>query len=234
LHIFGKIRHYSHSVFVENMGQKVNPVVFRIGHTEDWKSRWFNKKSYQNFLKQDIKLRDFLMHKLVKAGVDRIEIERSANLINIIIKTARPGIIIGRGGGGVEQLREAAKKIIKKESLQNTKTEVRLEIEEIKSPESHAAIAAQNIVEQIERRIPYRRVMKQSLEKIMQIKEVEGIKIMIKGRLDGADIARTEWLAKGKIPLQTLRAKIDYAQVTAFTTYGTVGVKVWIYKGEQF
>jgi small subunit ribosomal protein S3 len=216
------------------MGQKVNPVVFRIGHSENWKSRWYNKKSYRTFLKQDIRLREFLMKKLAKAGVERIEIERSGNLMSIIIKTARPGIIIGRGGGGIEQLREEIKRSILKETPNIGKMEIRLEVEEIKMPESHSSIAAQNIVEQIEKRIPYRRALKQSIEKIMQIKEVEGVKIMLKGRLDGAEIARTEWLLRGKIPLQTLRAKIDYACATAFTTYGTVGVKVWIYKGEVF
>ncbi|MFH0852621.1 MAG: 30S ribosomal protein S3 [bacterium] len=217
------------------MGQKVNPTVFRIGHTEDWKSRWYNKKSYRNFLKQDFRLRDFLMKKLGRAGVDRIEIERSANAINVIIKTARPGLIIGRGGGGIEQLKEIVKKVIAKEALLGAaKTEIRLEVEEIKFPDSYASIVGQNIAEQIEKRIPYRRTLKQGLEKAMQVKGVEGAKIMIKGRLDGGEIARTEWLAKGKIPLQTLRAKIDYASITAFTTYGTVGIKVWIYKGQQF
>jgi small subunit ribosomal protein S3 len=218
------------------MGQKVNPVVFRIGHTEDWKSRWYNnnKKSYTIFLAQDVKLREFLTKKLAKAGIERIEIERSANSINIIVKTARPGIIIGRGGGGVEQLREEVKKLLARDLKNIGKSEIRLEIEEVKQPESQSAIVAQSMAEQIEKRIPYRRVLKQTLDKIIQIKGVEGVKIMLKGRLDGAEIARTEWLAKGKIPLQTLRAKIDYAQVTAFTTYGTVGIKTWIYKGEQF
>ena len=217
------------------MGQKVSPTVFRIGHTEEWKSRWYNKKSYRNFLKQDFRLRDLLMKKLGRAGVDRIEIERSANAINVIIKTARPGLIIGRGGGGIELLKEIVKKVIAKEALAGAaKTEIRLEVEEIKSPDSYASIIGQNIAEQIEKRIPYRRTLKQGLEKAMQVKGVEGVKIMIKGRLDGAEIARTEWLAKGKIPLQTLRAKIDYAATTAFTTYGTVGIKAWVYKGEQF
>jgi small subunit ribosomal protein S3 len=217
------------------MGQKVNPVVFRIGHSEDWKSRWYyNKKSYRNFLRQDIRLREFLTKKLAKTGVERIEIERSANLMKVIIKTARPGIIIGRGGGGIDQLKEDIKRLISKDISGIGKTEIRLEVEEVKLPESQASIVAQNIAEQIERRIPYRRVLKQSIDKTIQIKTVEGVKIMIKGRLDGAEIARTEWLLKGKIPLQTLRAKIDYACATAFTTYGTVGIKVWIYKGEMF
>lgn len=216
------------------MGQKVNPVIFRIGHTEDWKSRWFNKRAYRTFLKQDIKLRDFLTKLLKNAGIERIEIERGPNSLSVLIKTTKPGIIIGRGGGGIEKIREEIKKIIFKETSGRTKLEIRVEVEEIKNPEFYASVVAQNITEQIERRIPYRRVLKQSIEKVSQAKGVEGVKIMIKGRLDGNEIARTEWLAKGKIPLHTLRARIDYAQVTAFTTYGTVGVKVWIYKGEQF
>ena len=216
------------------MGQKVNPVVFRIGHTQEWRSRWYNKKDYQKFLQQDVRLREFLTKKLAKAGIDRIDIERSGNIINVIIKTARPGILIGRGGSGVELIKADIKKIVTKYSELSDKHEIRLEVEEIKSPDSHSAVVAQNIVEQIEKRIPYRRTLKQSLEKVMQSRDVEGAKIMIKGRLDGAEIARTEWLAKGKIPLQTLRAKIDYAQATAFTTYGTIGVKVWIYTGDQF
>lgn len=216
------------------MGQKVNPVVFRIGHSEDWKSRWYNKRLYKDFLRQDIKLRNFLMRRLAKAGIERIDIERSANSIKVIIKTARPGFIIGRGGGGVEELKTQIKRLLVKEMPLSAKNEIRLEIEEVKSPESYASIVVQNIAEQIEKRIPYRRALKQGLEKVMQVKEVEGVKIMIKGRLDGAEIARTEWLLKGKIPLQTLRARIDYSQATAYTTYGTVGVKVWIYKGEMF
>lgn len=224
------------------MGQKVNPVAFRLGQTQDWSSLWYNKKSYREFLKQDITLRDFLTRKLLKAGVCKIKIERSGNIINVIIKTARPGLIIGRGGGGIEQLKDDIKRIVMKGTTvgktepgaRATKFEIRLEVEEIKAPESYAAIAAQNMAEQIEKRLPFRRVLKQTLEKILQTKEVKGAKIMMKGRLGGAEIARTEWLAKGSIPLHTLRAIIDYAQATAYTTYGTVGIKVWVYKGEMF
>jgi len=217
------------------MGQKVNPVVFRLGQTQDWKSRWYNKKLFKEFLKQDVALRDFLTRKLLKAGVDKIEIERSGNMINVIVKTARPGLIIGRGGGGIDQLKEDIKKIITKgKAVGAPKSEIRLEVEEVKSPDSHAAIVSQNMAEQIEKRLPFRRVLKQTLEKILQAKEVKGAKIMMKGRLGGAEIARTEWLAKGSIPLHTLRANIDYAQATAYTTYGTVGIKVWVYKGEVF
>ncbi len=214
------------------MGRKVHPFVFRLGKVTNWKSRWFDKKKYREFLKQDVKLRDFIMKKLDKAGVDSLEIERSANLINIIVKTARPGLVIGRGGGGVEELKQEIKKMLQKEKSALASTEIRLEIEEVKQPTAQAAIVAADMATQIEKRLPYRRVMKQNLDKIMQNKEVQGAKVMVKGRLGGAEIARKEWLKKGKIPLQSLRSNIDYAGATAYTTYGTIGIKVWIYKGE--
>jgi small subunit ribosomal protein S3 len=214
------------------MSHKVHPLVFRIGILTNWKSRWFDRKKYKEFLKQDVLLRDFIMKKLDKAGVDQIEIERSANSVKVIIRTARPGLVIGRGGSGIEDLKKELKKIIQKGNSRTAKMDVQLEIEEIRRPESHAAIVAQGMADQIERRLPYRRVMKQALDKIMQNKEIQGAKVVVKGRLDGAEIARTEVLKKGKIPLQTLRSNIDYAQATAYTTYGTVGIKVWIYKGE--
>ncbi len=216
------------------MGRKVHPFIFRIGITNKWRSRWFNKKEYRELLKQDVRLRDFIMKKLNKAAVESIGIERSANLVNVIIKTARPGLVIGRGGSGVEELKQELKKIINKGQTKSTKTDIRLEVEEIRHPNSWAAIVAQDMAGQIERRFPYRRVMKQTLDKVMQDKGIQGIKVQVKGRLNGAEIARKEWLKKGKISLQTLRADIDYARATAYTTYGTIGIKVWIYKGEVF
>ena len=216
------------------MGRKVHPFVFRIGIVNNWKSRWFHRRKYRDLLEQDVRLRDFIMKKLNRASVNSVEIERSANVISIIISTARPGLIIGRGGSGIEELKQELKKIIRKGDPELAKTEVRLEIEEIRQPNSKAAIVAQDMAAQIEKRMPYRRVMKQSLEKIIQNHEVQGAKIMVKGRLNGADIARKEWLKKGRISLQTLRANIDYAQATAYTTYGTIGIKVWICKGEVF
>ncbi len=216
------------------MGHKVHPSVFRLGIVTNWKSRWFNKKKYREVLEQDVKLRDFIMKRLEKAGVNSIEIERSANSLNIIIKTARPGLVIGRGGGGAEELKREIKKFLQKDKSKLAKMEVRLEIEEIRQPTTQAAIVAMEMASQVERRLPYRRVMKQALDKIMQNKDIQGAKVMVKGRLGGAEIARKEWLKKGKIPLQTLRSNIDYAQATAYTTYGTVGIKVWIYKGETF
>ena len=214
------------------MGHKVHPSVFRLGIVTNWKSRWFNKKKYREVLEQDVKLRDFIMRKLDKAGVNSVEIERSANSINIVIQTARPGLVIGRGGGGVEELKREIKKFLQQDKSKLTKVEIRLEIEEVRQPTTQAAIVAMEMASQIERRLPYRRVMKQTLDKVMQNKDVQGVKVMIKGRLGGAEIARKEWLKKGRIPLQTLRSNIDYAQATAYTTYGTVGIKVWVYKGE--
>ncbi|MBU1292012.1 30S ribosomal protein S3 [Patescibacteria group bacterium] len=216
------------------MGRKVHPFIFRIGTVNTWKSRWFNQKRYKNLLEQDIKLRNFVAKKLIKASINSIEIERSANLVNIIIFTAKPGLVIGRGGSGVEDLKQELRKIIHQIDPESAKTDIRLEVEEIRQPNSKAAIVAQDMAMQIEKRMPYRRVIKQTLDKIMQNHEVQGAKIMINGRLNGAEIARKEWLKKGRISLQTLRANIDYANATAYTTYGTIGVKVWICKGEVF
>ncbi len=217
------------------MGHKVHPFIFRIGIVTNWKSRWFSKKQYKDFLEQDVKLRSFVAEKLAKAGVNSIEIERSANQINIIVKTARPGLVIGRGGKGVEELKKEIKKILQKDKKSKLgKMEVSLEIEEVRQPTAQAAIVSMEMASQIEKRLPYRRVMKQALDKIMANKDVLGAKVMTKGRLNGAEIARKEQLKKGRIPLQTLRSNIDYAQATAYTTYGTIGIKVWIYKGEVF
>jgi len=221
------------------MGKKVNPEIFRIGHTKTWKSLWFNvKKDYRYNLRQDVVLREFLMKKLSKSSVDRIEIKRTAGVISVIIYTARPGLLIGRGGDSVEKLKEEIKKILNRESgenhKKNEKIDIKIQIEQISEPEIYANIIAQGVVEQLEKRLPFRRIMKQSLEKIMQSKKAQGAKIMLGGRLGGTEIARREWLDKGKLPLQTLRADIDYAQQTAHTTYGTIGIKVWIYRGEIF
>ncbi len=216
------------------MGHKVHPFIFRLGTVTNWKSRWFNKKRYKDLLEQDLKIRRFIEKKLNKAGVESVEIERSANFINIIVKTARPGLVIGRGGSGVEELKQEAKNLIQKGDPELAKTEIRLEIEEVKQPTSRARIVAMDIATQIEKRFPFRRAMKQALEKIMANNEVKGAKVMVKGRLNGAEIARKEWIKKGRLPLQTLRSDIDYAEATAYTTYGTIGIKIWIYKGEVF
>jgi len=224
------------------MGQKVHPEAFRLGVIFNWKSRWFNKKEYKDFLAEDIIIRDFILKKLSKTGIQAVEIERSANSVNIVIKTARPGLIIGRGGQGVEDLKRELnaalwKKIWIKKGVRHQEKPPRIlkiQIEEIKSPDSYSQLVAQSIVSEIERRIPFRRVMKKTIERVMQNKEVQGIKVMISGRLDGAEMSRSEHLHRGKIPLHTLRANIDFACVGAYTTYGVVGIKVWIYKGEVF
>ncbi len=216
------------------MGQKVNPIVFRLGITQNWRSNWFaSKKKYKEFLQEDFYIREFLAGKVAKAGADRIEIDRSSSAVKVIIFAARPGLIIGRGGSGIEDLRKSLKLFLHKKIGLPLKTDLHLAVEEIKNPESRAAIIGRNIAEQIEKRIPFRRTMKQAIEKVSQMKGVTGVKIMIKGRLDGNEIARKEWLREGRIPLQTLRAKVDYAATTAFTTYGTIGIKVWVYKKED-
>ena len=219
------------------MAHKINPVAFRLGIQRDWKSRWFNKKNFRNFLEEDFIIRSWLEKKLDKASLESVEITRSGNSITIIIKSARPGIIIGRGGKGLEELQQGLKKELNKIFVErNTKPNytLKLEIEEIKQPETFASLVAKNIAEQLERRIPFRRVMKQTIEKVSNESGVKGIKVLAKGRLGGAEIARREQLSKGKIPLQNLRANIDYAHAEANTTYGVIGVKVWIYKGEVF
>jgi len=215
------------------MSHKVHPRAFRLGYTTDWKSRWFDRKKYKEYLKQDYELREFIMAELKQAAVKEVEIKRSANSVNIIIHAARPGIIIGRGGTGVEELKkEIIRKIFKGET---NGLDIKLDIEEVKKPETHARIIAQSIAEQLERRRPFRRVMKQTLDRIVQNSEVKGAKICIAGRLGGTEMARKECTPiKGQLPLQSLRADIDYALVNAYTTYGVIGVKVWVYKGEKF
>ena len=210
------------------MGQKISPTSFRIGINKDWASRWFGHRKYVGYLKDDVAVREFLNKKLKNMAVDRIEIERGTDMLNILIYTARPGLIIGRGGTGAEDLKLSLRDLLKR------KVGIRIEIQEIKSPEGSASIMAESVVDQIEKRIPFRRVMKQTLSKIMTSKDVKGAKIQIGGRLDGAEIARSEHLEEGSLPLQTLRADIDFARATAITTYGTIGVKIWIYKGERF
>lgn len=210
------------------MGQKVSPISLRLGIHRDWASRWFGGSKYPGYLKDDLGVRAFLEKRLKSMSVDRIEIERGTDTLNVSIFTARPGLIIGRGGAGVEEIKQGLAKLLK------GKLAVRLEIQEIKSPESSAAVMAEAIADQIEKRIPFRRLLKQTLAKIIANRDVKGAKIQISGRLDGAEIARTEHLEEGSLPLQTLRANIDFARATAHTTYGTIGVKVWIYKGQVF
>jgi len=210
------------------MARKINPFLHRLGIINDWKSRWFNMKKYREYLKSDIELRTFLEEKLENASVEDIIIERSSNSLTINIHSARPGIIIGRGGTGVEELKaEIIKKI-------DEKLEVKINIIEVRNHELSAKLVAQSIAEQVKKRAPFRRTLKQAIERTMQNKQAQGVKVQISGRLDGAEMARTEWLSEGKIPLQTIRADISFAKYNSHTTYGVVGIKVWIYKGEVF
>ena len=210
------------------MGQKISPTSLRMGLNKDWASRWFGGRKYKDYLQNDLKVRTFLEKKLKNMGIDHIELERGTDSLNVVVHTSRPGFLIGRGGTGVEELKEQIRGLLRK------KIAVRLEIQEIKNPELSAKIMAESMVEQVEKRIPYRRILKQTVAKIMANRQVKGTKLMMGGRLDGSEIARSEHMEEGSLPLQTLRADIDFAKATAHTTYGTVGIKVWIYKGEVF
>lgn len=210
------------------MGQKVNPKVFRLGQSEDWRSKWFATKNYAEFLKQDYYIRKFIKNKLKDTGLSKVEIERSAKKIVINITTAKPGLIIGRGGSGIEELKkEIISKFLNKDDFLN------INIFEVDNANLSADVVLASMTSDIEKRIPFRRVMKQNIEKVMRA-GAQGVKIVMSGRLNGAEIAREEMLHEGKMPLHTIRANIDYTRGAAFTTYGAVGIKVWIYKGEVF
>ena len=209
------------------MSHKVHPKIFRIKETKDWLSRWVGKKLYAKTLEGDFRIREFLQKKLKDASLESVEIERFASRITIIINSGRPGLIIGRGGAGIEILKKQLQK------LAGTQ-DVRLEIREIKNPFESATLIGQNIAQQLEKRMPHRRVLKMIMQKIMANKGIQGAKLEVAGRLGGADIARREGLKEGRLPLQTMRAIVDYASLEAQTTYGTIGVKVWLYKGEKF
>lgn len=219
------------------MAQKINPKSFRLGITVPWASRWFFKKPNKFFLEEDHAIRVYLMEKVLPAGIDGIDIERTGPSVRVNIKAHRPGLIIGRGGKGIEDLRDGLLVVLRKLRLRRkivAPSTLHLNIEELKRAEASAAVVAQQVAADIERRMPFRRLMKRTLENVMQNREVKGAKVRLAGRLNGAEISRSEWKATGTMPLQTLRANIDYGEATAFNTYGTIGVKVWIYKGEVF
>jgi len=206
------------------MGQKVNPHGLRIGIIKDWDTKWYaGKKNFSEFLVEDFKIRKFIKNKLYSAGISRIEIERAANKIKVNVNTAKPGLVIGKGGAGIEELRKQLEKLTQKNVLIN--------ITEIKVPELDAQIVAESIAAQLEKRISFRRAMKQAMSRAMKL-GAKGIKTQVAGRVGGAEIARTEHYHEGTIPLQTLRADVDYGFAEADTTYGKLGVKVWIYRGE--
>ena len=205
------------------MGQKVNPIGLRLGINRTWDSRWYADDDYANLLHEDLRLRDYLFKRLSQAGISRVVIERPAKRARVTIHTARPGVVIGKKGTDIEQLRQDLSKMIG--------NEVALNIVEVRKPEIEAKLVAENISQQLERRVAFRRAMKRAVQSAMRLGAL-GIRINCSGRLGGAEIARTEWYREGRVPLHTLRADVDYGTATAHTTYGTCGVKVWVFKGE--
>ncbi len=217
------------------MSHTVHPYSHRLGIIRDWKSRWFGMHlGYRSALKGDLIIREFLKKELRAFYVGGVDIERNQKVLRVIIKTSRPGMLIGKAGDGVVKLRGKILTLLRKSQVSLGGQELKVDIEEIRNPESNSAIAAMMVAESLEKRLPFRRVMKQTIEKVMANKEVLGIRIRLGGRLGGAEIARSEELKKGRIPLQTLRADIDFAREEAHMTYGNIGIKVWIYKGEIF
>jgi small subunit ribosomal protein S3 len=231
------------------MTHVAHPYGIRLGILNDWRSRWFDMRGYRQLLKIDTLLREYLWRELRGILVNSIEIERSPRALTVIIKTSQPGILIGRGGEGAEKLKEKIRSFVASlEQKPGTagrnapeggregrgRPEIKVTIEEVRMPETYANILAQMMAQDLERRLPFRRVLKNSIEKAHANKEVQGVKVALKGRLDGAEMGRYEWLRKGRIPLQTLRADVDYAQQEARLPYGAIGIKVWIYKGERF
>lgn len=205
------------------MGQKVHPYGFRVGYNKDWHSHWFAKKEFAGYLAEDLKLKRDLKKRFAGAGVSHVDVERAANRVKIIIYTSRPGIIIGRKGADIEKLREDLSK--------KTGREVLVSIQEVQKPELNAQLQAEKIAQQLEKRVAFRRAMKKTMEESQRI-GAKGIKVMCAGRLNGAEIARTEWALEGQLPLHTLRSDVDYGFAEALTTFGIIGIKVWIYRGE--
>ena len=205
------------------MGQKVNPTGLRVGIIRDWDAKWYAEKDFASNLHEDLHIRNYIETKLADASVSTVEIERAAKRVNISIHTAKPGMVIGKGGSEVEKLREELNNL--------TGKRVHINIVEIKKPDLEAKLVGESIAQQLENRVAFRRAMKQAIQRTMRA-GAKGIKVQVAGRLNGADMARREWHTEGRVPLQTLRADIDYAWVEAATTYGKLGVKVWIYRGE--
>lgn len=212
------------------MSHRVHPKIYRIKELSDWLSRWQNKKNFAKDLEEDFKIRYFLENELKDCGLESVEIEKFPKKIVVIINSSRPGLIIGRGGKGVEELKQKIEKKIENKE----KRQIKIEIKEIRDPWIKASLTSQWIASQIEKRVSYRKALKQGLDKILAYKEVKGARVEVSGRLDGKEIARREWLRKGRLPRQTIRADIDYGTARARCSYGTVGVKVWVYKGDKF
>lgn len=217
------------------MTHVAHPYVQRIGINRGWRSRWFttDPKQFREYLRVDAMIRKFLDTRLKGMSIDTVEIERDQKSVRIVIKTARPGLVIGRSGEGAVKLKKEIDMLFRKAKL-TAKPEIKIDVEEVRSPESSANIVGQMIAEGLEKRLTFRRVMKMTIEKVMANRDVQGVRIKLSGRLGGADMARIEELKKGRIPLQTLRADIDFARVTARLPYGAIGIKVWIYRGDVF
>ncbi len=222
------------------MTHKVHPKAIRLRQMSDWLGRGFYGKNFPEYLKEDFAIRNYFGKKMKNTGIEKVEIERSPNRVNVIVYSSRPGLIIGRGGEGIETLKKSLIAVLRKikpitgrKKPSNQKKEFRLEVLEVKDVWSSASLVGQIMAQEIEKRLPFRRVLKGALEKITAQKDVSGARVEVSGRLNGAEIARSEWLQKGRLPRQTLRSIIDYAQVEAFCTYGVIGIKVWIYKGQK-
>jgi len=205
------------------LGRKVHPIGFRLGIIKDWQARWYAERNYQELVHEDIRVRQIVNSRLADAAIGLIEIERSANQVSVIIHTAKPGVVIGRGGQKVEELRQTLEQELNKR--------VRISIQEIRQPELNAYLVARSVAEQIEKRVAYKRALKQAVMRIMRA-GAKGARVKVAGRLGGAEMKRREWEKAGRVPLQTIRADIDYGQTEAHTTFGRIGVKVWIYKGD--
>ena len=221
------------------MSHKTHPKILQLRGIKDWLSRGYYGKKFPQYLEEDFRIREFLKKKLPQAAVESIEIEREKTSLKVVIKTARPALVIGRGGVGVEELRKEIEKILAKSKRGekqdvSSKKEIKIEVVEVKNPWTSASLVSQWVATQLEKRVPYRRCLKMALSRVMEQKEVRGAKIMVSGRLNGIEIARTEWLQRGNLPRQTVRSVIDYGFSQAFCTYGVIGVKVWLYKGEKF
>ncbi|MBI3335872.1 MAG: 30S ribosomal protein S3 [Candidatus Portnoybacteria bacterium] len=218
------------------MGRKINPRLYRINILKNWNSHWFAPKlKFKSYLEVDHKIREMVFSLFQKGVIDKVIIERSSNSLKVIIFTTRPGLVVGKQGTQIREIERRVGKFVKESSDEKVgKLRMAVEIQEIKDPELHANIIAQEVASQLERRMPYKRILKQTLERVKKSKEVKGVKIKVKGRLGGAEIARTEWVFAGSVPLQTLRSDIDYGFSEAITKWGAVGVKVWIYKGQMF
>jgi len=218
------------------MAHKVHPKAFRIKDSSGWHSRGYYENKFPQLLEEDFQIREFLHKRLAGIGISEVEIERFPGKMSVVISCVRPGLIIGRQGQGIEELRKKLEKVIaknRKNALAKKAPELRVEIREIANPWASASYIGQSIASQIEKRMPYLKILKQSIEKAMGSRDVQGIRIQVSGRLNGVEIARTAWLSKGRMPRQTIRADIDYSITEAHCTYGVIGIKVWIYKGEK-